>query len=78
MQIDQLQLTHRSLTTELCTSRSKLRHPDASATVQRHITLLHRYNEIKDIGLGLMGLIADQRGVRLKEVMREWGVDEKD
>ena len=51
---------------------------EAEALVKRHIKLLHTYNEIKDVGQGLIGLIADSRGVRLKEVMEEMGVDEKD
>jgi hypothetical protein len=46
--------------------------------VKRHIGLLHAYNEIKDVGQGLMGLIADSRGVRVREVMEEMGVGEKD
>ena len=46
--------------------------------MKRHIRLLHAYNEIKDVGQELMGLIADARGVRLKEVMEEMGVGEKD
>lgn len=46
--------------------------------VKQHIGLLHQYNEIKDIGLGLMGLIADARGVRLGEVLEEFGVGGKD
>jgi DNA repair protein Swi5/Sae3 len=50
----------------------------AEAIVKRHIKLLHAYNEIKDVGQGLMGLIADARGVRLKEVMEEMGIGEKD
>jgi DNA repair protein Swi5/Sae3 len=50
----------------------------AEAIVKRHIKLLHAYNEIRDVGQGLMGLIADARGVRLKEVMEEMGVGEKD
>jgi hypothetical protein len=50
----------------------------AQAIVKRHIKLLHAYNEIKDVGQGLMGLIADARGVRLKEVMEEMDVGEKD
>ncbi|KAK0843794.1 hypothetical protein LTR03_008453 [Friedmanniomyces endolithicus] len=36
----------------------------ANAVIKEHIGLLHRYNEIKDIGQGLMGMLADQRGVR--------------
>jgi DNA repair protein Swi5/Sae3 len=50
----------------------------AEAIVKRHIKLLRTYNEIKDVGQGLMGLIADARGVRLKEVMEEMGAEEND
>jgi DNA repair protein Swi5/Sae3 len=46
--------------------------------VKRHIDLLHAYNEIKDVGQGLMSLIADSRGVRVREVMEEMGVGEED
>jgi DNA repair protein Swi5/Sae3 len=51
---------------------------DPAATVKRHIHLLHEYNEIKDVGQGLMGLIAEGRGVRQIEVEREFGVGDKD
>ena len=51
---------------------------DPSVTVKRHIRLLHEYNEIKDVGQGLMGLIADARGVRQVEVQREFGVGQAD
>lgn len=47
-------------------------------TVKRHIRLLHEYNEIKDIAQGLMGLIAEARGVRHVDVQREYGVKEQD
>jgi DNA repair protein Swi5/Sae3 len=50
----------------------------SNAVVKEHITLLHKYNEIKDIGQGLMGLIADKRDCRVKVVMEEFGVGEKD
>ncbi|PVI02723.1 hypothetical protein DM02DRAFT_612702 [Periconia macrospinosa] len=50
----------------------------ANTIVGRHIKLLHNYNEIKDIGQGLMGLIADSRGVRIMEVHDEFGVSAKD
>jgi DNA repair protein Swi5/Sae3 len=46
--------------------------------VKRHIGLLHAYNDIKDVGQGLIGLIADARGVRVREVMEEMGVGEED
>lgn len=50
----------------------------ANAVIKEHITLLHKYNEIKDIAQGLMGLIADQRGERLGAVMQSFDMGEKD
>jgi len=50
----------------------------ANEIVKTHIRLLHEYNEIKDVGQGLMGLIADARGVRIVEVQDEFGIDSKD
>lgn len=50
----------------------------AHGVVKKHISLLHAYNGIRDVGQGLMGLIAEQRGVRVKEVMAEFGVGEGD
>lgn len=50
----------------------------ANTIVKSHIKLLHEYNELKDIGQGLMGLIADQRGVRIVEVQDAFGIDPKD
>lgn len=51
---------------------------DPTTTVRHHIRLLHEYNEIKDIGQGLMGLIADARGMRQVEVQEEFGVSSED
>lgn len=45
---------------------------------KKHIKLLHEYNEIKDVGQGLMGLIADQRGLRIVEVQDDFGIGSKD
>lgn len=50
----------------------------ANAVIKEHIALLHKYNEMKDIGQGLMGLIADKRGVRVTAVMEEFEMGEKD
>ena len=61
------------LLTSAC-SRTK----DAQATVKAHIKLLHDYNEIRDVGQGLMGIIADNRGVRAIDVYRDFDVGEGD
>ena len=53
------------------------RHP-ASETVKRHIKLLHDYNDIRDIGQGLIGMVADNRGVRIGELYDEFGIGLKD
>ena len=61
------------LLTGVC-SRTK----DPQAKVKAHIKLLHDYNEIRDVGQGLMGIIADNRGVRARDVYQEFDVDEGD
>lgn len=53
------------------------RYP-AGETVKKHITLLHDYNDIRDVGQGLIGMIADNRGVRIGELYEEFGVGLKD
>ncbi|KAI9786833.1 MAG: hypothetical protein M1839_005064 [Geoglossum umbratile] len=58
--------------------KSQLRTQDAAATVKKHIRLLHDYNEIRDVGTGLMGMIADSRGVRVRDIYAEFGVEVKD
>ena len=54
------------------------RNKDAQATVKAHIKLLHDYNEIRDIGQCLMGIIADNKGVRVRDVYRDFDVAEGD
>jgi len=58
--------------------KAKAALASANAVIKEHIQLLHRYNEIKDIGQGLMGLIADKRGARIKEIMEDYGMGDKD
>jgi DNA repair protein Swi5/Sae3 len=47
---------------------------EANAIIKQHINLLHEYNEIKDVAQGLIGMIADQRGVRVVDCEGEFGV----
>ncbi|KAI4131151.1 MAG: hypothetical protein LQ338_001356 [Usnochroma carphineum] len=57
---------------------AKLKNPDASQTVKNYIKLLREYNDIRDIGTSLMGMIADNRRIPMKRVYEEFDVDEKD
>ncbi|OQU97271.1 hypothetical protein CLAIMM_03225 [Cladophialophora immunda] len=50
----------------------------AHSIINRHISLLKSYNEIKNIAMGMLGLIAEKEGKRLKDVMDERGVNEDD
>jgi DNA repair protein Swi5/Sae3 len=68
-----------SLQAQLSASNALLPNPAlAPSIVKKHITLLHEYNAIKDVGLGLMGMIAEGRGVRVGDIIVEMGVGEKD
>lgn len=56
------------------------RNQDAAGIVKTHIKLLHEYNEIRDVGQGMIGMIADNRGVRIAELYEsgEFGVSVRD
>ncbi|MCJ1393048.1 hypothetical protein MMC18_005920 [Xylographa bjoerkii] len=58
--------------------KPQLRSPSPGTTVQQHIALLHTYNEIRDVGQGLLGMVAENRGVRVRDVYGEYGVEEGD
>jgi hypothetical protein len=47
---------------------------EAKRVIKEHIQRLHKYNEIRDVGQGLVGMIADQRGVRIVDCQEEFGV----
>jgi len=61
----------------LAAAVSRLREPKGMGedTVRQHIRLLHEYNEVKDVAMGLLGLVADARGVAVGAVMREMGIE---
>ncbi|EPY49376.1 Swi5 protein [Schizosaccharomyces cryophilus OY26] len=54
---------------------SKLKNPDAKYTVQRHIDLLHTYNEIRDVALEMIGKVAEQEKCTSIELFERFGVD---
>ncbi|KAF7879352.1 hypothetical protein EAF04_000548 [Stromatinia cepivora] len=81
MKLSSIQARNANLRVEIAQKREKtqeitqgLEQP-AKETVKRHIKLLHDYNDIKDVGQGLLGMIADNRGVRVGELYGEFGVD---
>ena len=48
-----------------------------SARIER-IRLLGRYNEVKDVAQGLIGLVADMRACRVLDVMRDLEIEDDD
>ncbi|MCJ1225380.1 hypothetical protein MMC12_002029 [Toensbergia leucococca] len=70
-QISELEAKREELRLQLKTTTPHL-------TVRKHINLLTTYNEIRDIGMGLMGMIAESRGLRIKDVYEEFGVEPED
>ncbi|TKA28944.1 hypothetical protein B0A50_03355 [Salinomyces thailandicus] len=50
----------------------------AREVINEHIRRLHKYNEMRDVGLGVAGLVAEMRGVRVGGVLEELGVGDGD
>ncbi|CUM63939.1 uncharacterized protein PRCAT00001527001 [Priceomyces carsonii] len=48
---------------------------DPEAIVKKHISQLKKYNELKDIALGLVTMIADQRKLRTTDILEEMRVE---
>lgn len=46
--------------------------------LDKHISLLHEYNELKDTGQMLLGRLAVLRGVTTKDLYAEFGLDLED
>lgn len=51
---------------------------DPEAVVKKHISKLKEYNELKDIALGLVTMIADQRQLRTTDILEEMKVELSD
>jgi DNA repair protein Swi5/Sae3 len=65
-------------TTRLPATETNGRATDAAAAVQKHIKLLHEYNEIRDVALNFAGKIAENERCRTIDVLREYDMDETD
>ncbi|CAP85452.1 hypothetical protein E8E15_006192 [Penicillium rubens] len=75
--IASLEAKYARLEADLASVTAQLKD-DYNTTCVRYTQLLHEYNDIRDVGQGLMELIADARGVRQVEVVREFGFSEED
>ncbi|KAK0666876.1 Swi5-domain-containing protein [Cercophora samala] len=64
---------------ELKAEEAELSHP-AQGTVQNHINLLKEYNDVKDIGQQVIGLIAENKGVQIGKLYEngDYGVTADD
>lgn len=51
---------------------------DPEAVVKKHISKLNEYNELKDIALGLVTMIADQRQLRTTDILEEMKLEISD
>ncbi|TGO68857.1 hypothetical protein BOTNAR_0019g00460 [Botryotinia narcissicola] len=80
LKLTSIQTRNANLKAEIAQKQEKIQEitegleKPAKQTVKRHIRLLHNYNDIKDVGQGLLGMIADNRGVRVGELYEEFGV----
>ncbi|KAH0371505.1 hypothetical protein KCU65_g1652, partial [Aureobasidium melanogenum] len=59
-------------------ARAKLAVDAANTKIKSQIKQLQQYNDIKDIGTQLMGIIAEKRGCRIGEVQEEFGINPDD
>lgn len=71
-------LISNSQETEDTESRAKLAVDAANTKIKSQIRQLQQYNDIKDIGTQLMGIIAEKRGCRIGEVQEEFGIKPDD
>lgn len=59
-------------------SRVKIALETADQKIKTQIKQLQQYNDIKDIGTQLMGMIAEKRGCRIAEIQEEFGIKADD
>lgn len=73
--LQELQRQTQQLEDEVLLLQGEDSYRDAQELVTRHIGQLHRYNELRDIAMSLMTMIADQRHTSLSKVADEIGAD---
>ncbi|SCU95972.1 LAME_0F14312g1_1 [Lachancea meyersii CBS 8951] len=53
-------------------------HDSPDRVIKEHISLLKKYNELRDTGLVLAQMIADEKQCKVKEVFEEMNYDMQD
>jgi hypothetical protein len=76
--VNSISPTSESQEPEDTETRARLAVDAANAKIKSQIRHLQQYNDIKDIGTQLMGLIAEKRGCRIGEVQEEFGINPDD
>lgn len=59
-------------------SLNKLLQIKHEKEMKQHIEQLKEYNELKDLSMGIIQLIADQKQATLRTVMNEMGIEDDD
>jgi hypothetical protein len=73
IKLAELKSEHTKLKAELGGDDSNLNYDHE---MKRHIKQLKTYNELKDLSMGLIQIIADQRHVTLRAIMDEMGIED--
>ena len=67
-----------SLCISLKFARSSTAANSPKDIVDRHVDLLHEFNEIRDVALQFIGKIAEKDGVPVADVLKRYDMDETD
>lgn len=73
--LNDLKQEHFKLSTDL-NPDGIITHVDYDKEMQKHIRQLKTYNELKDLSMKLIQLIADQRQLTLQAIMNEMGIED--
>ncbi|AWU75651.1 hypothetical protein CAS74_003938 [Pichia kudriavzevii] len=76
VQLQNLKEEHAKLAQELSEKTGQQIIPDYEKEMKRHIRQLKKYNELKDLSMGLIQMIADSRQLTLREIMKEMEIEE--
>ncbi|KAG9747094.1 hypothetical protein KCU73_g7445, partial [Aureobasidium melanogenum] len=76
--VNALSPTSNAQESEDTETRAKLAVDAANTKIKSQIKQLQQYNDIKDIGTQLMGIIAEKRGCRIIEVQEEFDINPDD